>query len=175
MHALSISPSYNLGLIVFTTICLCGVGFLIWFLIELLLDGKRSAGSSYRNRKHQVICFPIPINSRQVLRSNPVNRSSRTKRSALLMALLLSATFRTSAQSAEASSPKDQSSTQSSSQNVSAQTPAAPAPLSTPAVTGPLQAAPPIEFDAGPLGKLDLDGIVSGIGHGSGRFTDKSA
>jgi len=80
------------------------------------------------------------------------------------MALLLSATFRTSAQSAEASSPKDQSSTQSSSQNVSAQTPAAPAPLSTPAVTGPLQAAPPIEFDAGPLGKLDLDGIVSGIG-----------
>ena len=40
----------------------------------------------------------------------------------------------------------------------------APSPLSTPSMTGPLQAAPPITFDAGPLGKLDLNGIVSGIG-----------
>jgi hypothetical protein len=41
----------------------------------------------------------------------------------------------------------------------------APQPLPTPAMTGPLQtAAPPITFDAGPLGKLDVGGIVSGIG-----------
>jgi hypothetical protein len=31
-------------------------------------------------------------------------------------------------------------------------------------MTGPLQAASPITFDAGPFGKLDLDGVVSGIG-----------
>ncbi len=42
---------------------------------------------------------------------------------------------------------------------------AAPAtPLSTPSLTGPLQAAAPIVIDGGPLGKLDLDGVVSGIG-----------
>ncbi len=39
-----------------------------------------------------------------------------------------------------------------------------PASLSTPSITGPLQAAPPHVFDAGPLGKLSLNGIVSGIG-----------
>ena len=42
--------------------------------------------------------------------------------------------------------------------------PAAPSPLPTPPITGPLQAAPPIIFDAGPLGKLNLNGIVSGMG-----------
>lgn len=41
---------------------------------------------------------------------------------------------------------------------------AAPSALSTPSITGPLQAAAPITFDAGPLGKLSLDGVISGIG-----------
>lgn len=31
-------------------------------------------------------------------------------------------------------------------------------------MTGPLQAAPPISFDAGPLGRLSLDGVISGFG-----------
>jgi len=42
--------------------------------------------------------------------------------------------------------------------------PAAPSPLPTPSITGPLQAAPPITFEAGPLGKLNLNGVVSGMG-----------
>jgi hypothetical protein len=37
-------------------------------------------------------------------------------------------------------------------------------PLSTPSITGPLEAAPPNVFDAGPLGKLSVNGVVSGIG-----------
>lgn len=37
-------------------------------------------------------------------------------------------------------------------------------PLATPSTTGPLQGTPPIVFEAGPLGKLNLNGIVSGIG-----------
>lgn len=37
-------------------------------------------------------------------------------------------------------------------------------PLTTPSITGPLQAAPPISFDAGPLGKLSLNGVLSGFG-----------
>lgn len=39
-----------------------------------------------------------------------------------------------------------------------------PTPLSSPSITGPLQPAPPITFDAGPLGKLDLNGVLSGLG-----------
>lgn len=42
--------------------------------------------------------------------------------------------------------------------------PAAPAPLTTPAVTGPLQWLPPAMFDAGPLGKIAANGIVTGYG-----------
>src|SRR5579862_840045 len=47
-----------------------------------------------------------------------------------------------------------------------AETPKAdpPAPLTTPAVTGPLQWLPPALFDAGPLGKIAANGIVTGSG-----------
>jgi hypothetical protein len=51
-----------------------------------------------------------------------------------------------------------------------------PQPLPTPPMTGPLQIPSPITFDAGPFGKLDLTGIVSGMGlvqgnHASGDAT----
>jgi hypothetical protein len=45
-----------------------------------------------------------------------------------------------------------------------AQTPPAPTPLPTPAITGPLQAAPPNTFDAGPFGKLAVNGALTGMG-----------
>lgn len=47
-----------------------------------------------------------------------------------------------------------------------------PSPLSTPAITGPLQAAPPITFDGGPLGKLSLDGVLSGFGLVQANYTN---
>ena len=58
--------------------------------------------------------------------------------------------------------------------------PAAPAPLTTPAVTGPLQWLPPATFDAGPLGKLAANGIMTGSGlvqsnHVSGDDTGQAA
>ena len=40
---------------------------------------------------------------------------------------------------------------------------AAPAPLSTVVLTGPLQWLPPATFDAGPLGKLSVNGIITGF------------
>lgn len=53
-------------------------------------------------------------------------------------------------------------------QNSSAsQVPAAnpvPAPPSTPAMIGPLSMGSPATFDAGPLGKLDVTGVLSGFG-----------
>ncbi len=41
---------------------------------------------------------------------------------------------------------------------------AAAAPLGTPSMTGPLNAAAPNMFDAGPFGKLAVNGILSGFG-----------
>lgn len=57
------------------------------------------------------------------------------------------------------STPQDTSGSQQTTQPASQST-----PLSTPSITGPLQAGPPITFDAGPLGKLNLNGTLSGFG-----------
>ena len=42
--------------------------------------------------------------------------------------------------------------------------PAAPTALPTPAITGPLSNLPPAIFDAGPFGKLAVNGFLSGYG-----------
>lgn len=44
--------------------------------------------------------------------------------------------------------------------------PAAPMPLSSPSITGPLSNLPPAVFDAGPFGKLSVNGFLSGMGLG---------
>ena len=57
--------------------------------------------------------------------------------------------------------------------------PAAPAPataLPSPSITGPLSGIPPTIFDAGPFGKIAVNGILSGFGVGQDNFVpgDKS-
>jgi Putative beta-barrel porin-2, OmpL-like. bbp2 len=47
--------------------------------------------------------------------------------------------------------------------------PAAPTALSTPAITGPVANLPPAVFDAGPFGKLSVNGIVTGFGMWQGN------
>src|SRR5579871_3053279 len=42
--------------------------------------------------------------------------------------------------------------------------PAAPMPLGTPSMTGPLSNLPPAVFDAGPFGKIAVNGFLSGMG-----------
>lgn len=44
-----------------------------------------------------------------------------------------------------------------------------PTALTTPAITGPLQPFPPTVFDAGPFGKLAVNGIVDGLGTWTGN------
>jgi hypothetical protein len=46
----------------------------------------------------------------------------------------------------------------------------APTPLPTPAITGPIQGIPPATFDAGPFGKLSVNGIISGFGTWQGNY-----
>ena len=72
------------------------------------------------------------------------------------------------AQDAPAPKPADQP--PATAQTTSPAAPAAPAEaaaptaLPTPSITGPLAGSPPITLEAGPLGKLSLNGIVSGFG-----------
>jgi hypothetical protein len=47
--------------------------------------------------------------------------------------------------------------------------PAAPTALGTPSITGPLSNLPPMVFDAGPLGKLSVNGIITGFGMWQGN------
>src|SRR6185503_20438425 len=56
---------------------------------------------------------------------------------------------------------------EAASQDPAAQAPAAapaPAPLPTPAMSGPLATGIPHELPAGPFGKIEVTGILSGIG-----------
>lgn len=48
--------------------------------------------------------------------------------------------------------------------------PPAPAALPTPAITGPLKGLPPALFDAGPFGKIAVNGIVDGLGMWTGNY-----
>jgi hypothetical protein len=47
---------------------------------------------------------------------------------------------------------------------------AAPAVLPTPAIVGPLASPPPAMFDAGPFGKIAVNGILDGMGSWTGNY-----
>jgi hypothetical protein len=49
--------------------------------------------------------------------------------------------------------------------------PTAPMPSATPAITGPLQAAPPNTFHAGLFGEVPVNGILAGLGMWTGNYT----
>ncbi|WP_109488365.1 outer membrane beta-barrel protein [Occallatibacter savannae] len=72
----------------------------------------------------------------------------------LLAAAVLSLATAAIAQAPATTAPADQAAAPA----------AAPAPLTTPAVTGPLAWLPPANFDAGPFGKISANGIVTGVG-----------
>jgi hypothetical protein len=48
--------------------------------------------------------------------------------------------------------------------------PAAPAALPTPSITGPVAGLPPAMFDAGPFGKIAVNGIFDGLGMWTGNY-----
>ena len=108
-----------------------------------------------------------------VVRPSDENTGQSSKVRWLVMALVLSATLRLSAQTVESTGQKADttSPTKGSDQQnpASVASAAAPTALSSPAITGPLQSAPAVTFDGGPLGKLNLNGIVSGIGLSQGN------
>lgn len=69
--------------------------------------------------------------------------------------------------SSSSSAPASQAPASSTAAPVAPAAPAeAPAPLSTFVLTGPLQWLPPADFDAGPFGKLSVNGILTGFAQG---------
>src|ERR1700682_6104931 len=49
--------------------------------------------------------------------------------------------------------------------------PPAPAALPTPSMSGPLSSLPPAIFEAGPFGKIAVNGILNGMGMWTGNHT----
>jgi hypothetical protein len=73
------------------------------------------------------------------------------------------------AQAASPASPAAAASDQQAAPAAAPAAPAAPTALSTPAITGPVSNLPPAVFDAGPLGKLSANGIITGFGMWQGN------
>src|SRR5215469_3801677 len=146
--------AYEVQVVLALAFCL-SIAFLVCFLVVLVQDEmrmrtKRSWALSKRNHQvrfaiHNQHCQVTRVWSNRDADGRPGPRAVKTLW--LILGIPLSTTIHLAAQNANQTQP----------------TPS-PSPLSTPSITGPLQAAAPIEFDAGPLGKLDLDGIVSGMG-----------
>lgn len=167
MHDLS--SSLYAETIRFTMLGLCcgTVGFLLWFLIGLLREDRRL-------RKTRVHIIPIRSSSVVI----PI-RARKFGRSAGRVDAVGTGLNRRLAKTATAL-PETDSAERLASKSLRrfvmalfllgvgrtghAQSSSSPAPLPTPSITGPLQASPPLTIDAGALGKLDLDGVLSGMG-----------
>lgn len=164
------------------TFCSAAVGFLVWFLVALLQEVRRirktrrrvlrlpsstavfsiaeAKGLAAYSRRAAIgahfkseLAHPPTDHSRhsdggdsspsrlKVSReNNPADGAPRNLRRFVTVAFLLSIGSRSYAQSPSAT------------------------PLPTPSRNGPLQASPPLTIDAGGLGRLDLDGVLSGLG-----------
>jgi hypothetical protein len=183
MHTLSIGLIVDSKHTVLIAVCLLSVGFLFWFLVALALDERKmrrqqllflGAKSSMSDQMVPTRSLRYPQNKSATQRAalsaitgRPtrdfgekvaqttlskaelhVLRLSHKKKERMvtlrwrIMIALLSATF----------------------QRAGAQSTPPSGPLPAPAITGPLQGNSPINIDGGPLGKLDLDGVVSGMG-----------
>lgn len=144
----------NIALIV---VCVGAVTFLIRFLLAMvreLMSPKRAAFKAYM-AKH----FPARRRAEIVVMADPsAQKVAKPPRGPVAMGLLLLVVLGHPVHGQQTSDIPKAGATNE------ATPPPAASPLPTPSMIGPLQAAPPIEFDAGPLGKLFVDGIVSGMG-----------
>lgn len=156
MHSFASSFEAHESQIALLVICCFSEAFLVWFLIGLVRDERRMRARRSTASREKSYQLRLAIESQEFGRARvrltriPGGRfgSGSLKLLWLLVGILLSTTVNLCAQGP----------------NQAQTTPPPATPLSTPAITGPLQAAVPIEFDAGPFGRLDLDGIVSGMG-----------
>lgn len=83
-------------------------------------------------------------------------------KSLVAIALCLGLASVSRAQNASAPLPADQQ--KPDGETAAPAAPATPAPLPSPSITGPVQNIPPAIFDAGPFGKIAVNGLFTGLG-----------
>ncbi len=88
---------------------------------------------------------------------------------AMVAGLSFVATPATVAQTSTSTTPPADQTPAPAAPTTPAAAPAAPAPLPTPSMSGPLSLALPHEIAAGPFGKLEVNGILSGMGWSEGN------
>lgn len=130
----------------------CSIAVLVWFRLapvpeDMRVRAKRSWAPRKGNHQVRFAIQHFQAAGVWLARIDSGGAGPGPLKMLWLIGILLSTTIRLVAQNTNQTQPA-----------------APPSPLTTPSITGPLEAAAPIEFDAGPLGKLDLDGIVSGMG-----------
>ena len=86
-----------------------------------------------------------------------------TKPNRILQTMAVAAMATAWLASAQTPAPAPAAPTPAAAPAATADAPAAPAPLSTFVLTGPLTWQPPATFDAGPFGKLSVNGILTGF------------
>ena len=138
--------------VVLATVSCLSVAVRLWVLLALVRQDMRARAKrswALRKSNHQIRFAVQHFQAARVwlARIDSGRAGVGPLKMLWLIGILLSTTIRLVAQNTNQTQP-----------------PAPPSPLPTPSITGPLEAAAPIEFDAGPLGKLDLNGIVSGMG-----------
>ena len=154
MHSLVTSLKAYEVQVVLTLVGCMSIGFFLCFLVALVREMRvRALPSRALRRRSRQILVAVYNRHSQATRARFIRiaddgvGSGPMKVLWLIVGIVLSTGIRLVAQNTNQT-----------------QTTPPPTPLPTPSVAGPLQAAAPIEFDAGPLGKLNLDGIVSGMG-----------
>jgi len=147
----SIVTSYNASevQVVLALVSCLSVVVVVWFLLARVREDMRVRAKrswAFRKRNHQFRFATQHFQAARVwlARIDSGRRGPGPLKMLWLSGFVLSTTIRLLAQNTNQT--------------------ASPSPLPTPSITGPLAAATPIEVDAGPLGKLDLNGIVSGMG-----------
>ena len=134
-------------------------------IVFLLFCYRGFAGTQAANRSKRKIVNVFPLSHQK----NIVPKNGRPLLAVLVLGLFPATAMRaqTSTQAAQDANAK---------QSGAATTLSAPpvetapvAPLSSPAMVGPLSTASPRSFDAGPFGKLDVTGILSGFGYWQSR------
>ncbi len=147
----------------FFGVCTLSTVFFAIFLIKCHQDSRRSRATGYFVTKlsPELEAVDSAAGRRFLihLEKQMAEFITRHRQTAalVLVAILLFPSF-LHAQDEPAPKPADQE------PSSTASAPNLPSPLPTPSITGPLQAPPPITLEAGPLGKLSLNGVVSGMG-----------
>ncbi|HLI63822.1 MAG TPA: outer membrane beta-barrel protein [Terriglobales bacterium] len=150
-------------LTLFFLVCIVGLGFFVLVLVKCSPPRRKHGSSSVRKLTPQEVSDSetdgVPFFAELERQMKEFLPPDRTAASLLLLLAISSISAR-----AQQSPPPDTTAPNQQQPATQSSASQAPAPLSSPSITGPLQAAPPITFEAGPFGKLNFDGVISGMG-----------